>query len=93
MQVEIKNVEEVDTSENFLFASSSIRTISKIIITGMGYGMLSLGFEYEDAMRNKYETKLSEIILDIKQKENVTVPIASTMEGNQPTLVLEPRVV
>lgn len=93
MQVEIKNFKEIDTSERFLFVPSSTIYISKIIIKGMGYGMITLGFEYEDAMHNKYETKLKEIVLDIKQKENVEVPIASTMEGNQPALVLEPRVV
>lgn len=93
MQVEIKEITERDTSDSFLFMPTTVRTVSKIIIKGFGYGMLSLGFEYEDALHNKYETKVSDIILDIKQKEKVEVPIASTIEGNQPALVLEPRVV
>lgn len=92
MKITIEEKVEKDTNTAPLFVYSSERRISKIIVNGQGYGMITLGFEYLDSIGNKYESELVQIPINIKQKEKLEVPISSELEGQQ-ALLLEPKVI
>ena len=90
MKITLKQtVGEID-DETALFVNSVQSIISKIILKGKGYGMISMGFEYFDAMKNKYTSKLIDVPIQIEQKENLEVPIASDLRGQ--SIVLEPKI-
>ncbi len=91
MKITLKQTVENIDDETPLFVNSIQSVTPKIIVKGKGYGMISMGFEYYDAMRNKYETKLIDVPIQIEQKESLEVPIASDLKG-QSTILLEPKV-
>lgn len=92
MDITIKETVEKDTNTTPLFVYSSERRVPNIILKGKGYGMITLGFEYYDAIGNKYESRLVDIPIHIEQKEKLEVPISSELKGQQSTLLLEPKV-
>ena len=91
MQITLKQIVENMNDETPLFVNSIQNVIHKIIVKGKGYGMNSIGFEYFDAKGNKYESRLIDIPIQIEEKENLEVPIASDLKG-QSTILLEPKI-
>ena len=91
MEITIKQKIEKITDTSPLFVYSTEMSIPKFIVKGQGYGMISMGFQYNDAVGNKYESKLIDIPIRIEQKERLEIPISSELEG-QSSIVLEPRV-
>ena len=92
MKIEVKYSQQKDTSEDHVFVLTTTRNIPKIIISGSGMGMINMGFEYYDKMNNKYETELVNIPLDIPEKENLEIPVSSTISNKQ-TLLLEQELI
>ncbi|MGI0057784.1 MAG: hypothetical protein ACREAK_10495 [Nitrosarchaeum sp.] len=91
MEITLKHTTENIEDEKPLFVHSIQNIIPKIIVKGKGYGMITMGFQYFDAMGNKYESKLIDIPIQIEQKETLEVPIASDLKG-QSTILLEPKI-
>lgn len=91
MKIFIEEKIEKDTNTSPLFVYSTLQKIPKIIVNGKGFGMITLGFKYDDSIGNKYETKLVNIPIRIEQKERLEVPILSELEGQQ-ALLLKPKV-
>lgn len=81
--------EKYDGTEE-LFVPTIFRNIAKMIITGKGYGMITMGFEYNDPLGNKYKTNVVQIPIILKQKENLAIPIYPNVSG-QASTVLIPR--
>lgn len=59
-----------------------------ITISGTGYALITLGFEYEDYNQNKYKTNSLEFVINKQVKEQTTIPISSKIE-NMPLLLVE----
>lgn len=91
MKITIENIKSENESNEPLFVYSNEIIVPKFIVRGKGYGMVSMGYEYSDAIGNKYQTKLVDIPIMIEQKESVEVPISSDLSG-QSTLLLEPKI-
>jgi len=91
MKITLKQTTENIDDEKPLFVYSTETVLSKFIVKGKGYGMISMGYQYFDSMNNKYESKLVDIPIQIEQKENLEIPIASDLKG-QSTILLEPRI-
>ena len=91
MEITLKQTTESIDNEKQLFVHSTEQVIPKFIVKGKGYGMISMGFQYFDALNNKYESKLIDIPIQIEQKEKLEIPIASDLKG-QSTILLEPKI-
>ncbi len=91
MEITIKEKVEKIMDTSPLFVYSSERRIPKFIVKGLGYGMIAMGFEYNDAVGNKYSSKLIDIPIKIEEKEKLEIPISSEVKG-QSTILLEPKV-
>jgi hypothetical protein len=91
MTITLEHTTQNIDDEKPLFVHSIQNIIPKIIVKGKGYGMITMGFEYFDAMGNKYESKLIDIPIHLEQKENLEVPISSDLKG-QSTILLEPKI-
>jgi len=91
MKITIKQIVENVDDEKPLFVYSTEKVISKFMVEGKGYGMISMGYQYTDSMNNKYESKLIDIPIQIEQKENLEIPILSDLKG-QSTILLEPKI-
>jgi len=91
MQITMKQTRKKNEDTTPLFVASSEYIIPSFLIKGEGYGMITMGFEYQDSMGNKYESKLVDIPIHLQQKESLEVPISSDLEG-QSTILLEPTV-
>jgi len=91
MKITLKHTTENINDEKPLFVHSIQNIIPKIIVNGKGYGMISMGFQYFDSIGNKYESKLVDIPIQIEQKENLEIPIASDLKG-QASILLEPKI-
>lgn len=92
MKIEVKHTKEKNFSEEHLFVNTTTTYIPKIILHGSGMGMIGIGFQYYDQMDNIYETELVNVPMHIPQKENLEIPVSSTISNKQ-TLLLEPKLV
>jgi hypothetical protein len=90
LQIRIEPFEEPYDLEQRLFVKSNKMVGSKIIINGVGYGMIQLGFEYKDRIGNHYKTPVTEIIVNIEEGKRIEVPIRSGIKGAESVLSLEP---
>lgn len=91
MKITIEHTKSVYDHDEPLFIYSTERIIPKFIVQGQGYGMVSMGYEYSDAIGNKYRSKVVDIPIMIEKKDSVEVPISSNLSG-QSTLLLEPKI-
>ena len=89
MQITLKQTAK-KINDDALFVSSIPSIIPKIIVEGEGHGLVSVGFEYFDAIKNRYASKLIDIPIYIEQKQSLEIPIVCDL-GEQP-IVLEPKI-
>lgn len=83
---------EIEVPREELFVKSTKRIASKIVIRGSGYGMISLGFRYQDRIHNDYETQIVEIVVHIERKQKIEVPVGSHVVNGKQALILEPKI-
>jgi len=89
LKLQLNFLTEQNKDESFVFVKSNQITIPKIIIDGQGYGMVSMGFEYEDSVGNKYKTALVNVAIKIEEKQKLEVPIKQIIDKNKELLLLE----
>jgi len=89
LKLKLDFVTEQNKDESFVFVKTNKITIPKIIIEGQGYGMVSMGFEYEDNAGNKYKTPLANVAIQIEEKQLLEVPIKQNIDKNEEKLLLE----
>ncbi len=79
MEIKIQTKQEEIKDESLVFVKTNQITIPKIIVTGTGYGMFSLGYEYEDTMGNSYKSALANLSINIEEKQTLQVPITENI--------------
>ena len=79
MEIKIQTKQEEIKDESLVFVKTNQITIPKIIVTGIGYGMFSLGYEYEDTMGNSYKSELANLSINIEEKQTLQVPITENI--------------
>lgn len=92
VSITITNTVEQDNNTDPLFVVSSKRIIPKISITGKGFGMLTMGYEYEDAIGNKYRTKVVDIPIELRQQRSLEIPLSQELSDQKTLLLLEPKI-
>ena len=63
---------------------------SSISIKGIGYGAILVSFEYRDNMGNVYYTPIIKILVSVKQRANLEVPMSGTVKESPPFVIAEP---
>jgi hypothetical protein len=63
---------------------------SLVSITGKGYGAILVSFEYSDYMGNKYETPVAKVLVTIKERATIDLPMGGAVNESQPFAVVEP---
>lgn len=92
MNVTIEQKVEKNEDTSLLFVPTTTIVTSKIIVRGKGIGMITMGYEYEDAVGNKYRTKLIDIPIELEHKVRVEIPINQELEGQNNKILLQPLV-
>ena len=87
LKIKIDSINEKNTDESLVFVKTNDIQIDKIIIEGKGYGMLSVGYEYEDSMGNKYKTPFANVSFNIEETQNIEVPIADNISKSTTPLL------
>lgn len=90
LSVTIEQKIEQNPNTSLLFVPTTTMIVPKILVRGKGIGMITMGYEYEDNLGNKYKTKLIEIPIELQQKERVEIPINQELEGQNTMLQLQP---
>ena len=90
VKIKIETSTEKNKNENLIFVKTNEIQIPKIIIEGKGYGMISLGYEYEDTMGNSYKSQFANISFNIEEKQTIQVPI--TEEISKQNILLQATV-
>lgn len=93
VKVTISHTTQQDNNPEPLFVQSSTVITPKIAITGKGYGMLTMGYEYQDAVGNKYKTKLVDIPIQLQQKKSLEIPVSHEIANQKSMLLLEPKII
>jgi hypothetical protein len=50
--------------------------------------MISVGYDYEDKMGNKYKTNLINVGINLQQKSSIKIPVTNDVAGNREELTL-----
>ena len=78
------NIEVIAEGSVLVLQDSSVD--QSITITGTGYAMIRIGYEYEDYNENKYTTNTLDFILNKRIKEKSSIPIKKTMQDSMPLI-------
>lgn len=89
VKVKVENVVTKIDDENLLFVESNKILTSKIFVSGQGYCMVSVGYDYQDRIGNKYKTNLIELGIRLEQKNSVEIPVTNDIYGNKEELILQ----
>jgi len=81
MKIQIQSKTEMIKDESLVFVKTNQITSPQIKVAGVGYGMLSMGFEYEDAMGNSYKSPLANLSISINEKQVLQVPITENISA------------
>lgn len=93
LKIQVSSFEDRYGIGDKLFVKSNKRTSAKIMISGKGYGMIRLGFNYSDRLGNRYKSSLLDVLVTVKERKAVEIPIGNTVMGvGEPTPILEPAV-
>ncbi|MEX0862741.1 hypothetical protein [Nitrosopumilus sp.] len=79
MEIKIQTKNEDIKDESLVFVKTNQISIPKVIVTGVGYGMFSIGFEYEDALGNSYKSELATLSINIEEKQTLQVPLTENI--------------
>lgn len=89
VQIKIENIVSKIKDENLLFVETNDEVTSKIFVRGQGYCMISIGYEYEDRIGNKYKTNLIDVAINLEQKTDIEIPLSNDVSGNNEELTLK----
>ena len=92
LQVKKEIFEEPHSLEERLFVKERKKHVVRIAISGVGLGVIRLGFEYKDRMKNKYKTHLTDVIINAKEKQRAEILVNTEIE-DKPMMNLEPLLI
>lgn len=79
MDIKIQTKIEEIKDESLIFVKTNKIAIPKVVVSGKGFGMLSMGYEYQDTMGNSYKSKLANLSISIEEKQTLQVPITENI--------------
>ena len=74
MEIKIQTKIDEIKDESLVLVKSNKISVPKFMISGMGYGMVSFGFEYQDTLGNSYKSSLANLAIQIEEKQTLQVP-------------------
>lgn len=81
MEIKIQSKIEEIKDESLVLVKSNKINVPKFMISGKGYGMVSIGFEYEDALGNSYKSPLANLAIQIEEKQTLQVPYTENISA------------
>ena len=79
IEIKIETRKENIKDQSLIFVKTEQILISKIIVNGVGSGMLFIGYEYKDAAGNSYKSEFANISVHIEEKQTLQIPLTENI--------------